>query len=174
MGAYKINSNTTYIPAQSILDFTPTFGEVEFHLGSNTSQLILNIRSSDSNNNTNLNKMFFIALTNIENCEFCQLGSIREANIYIRYSKPPSLMVWSSGPVVALNTSTTRICGTNSDRHLVRLAVELNVLDANKLPGVIIERIANRITLAENSSAVFVSPGKSECIYVVASIDNRK
>lgn len=135
------------------------------------------MRSSDSsnnNNNDNLNKMFFVALTSIENCEFCQLGSIREANIYMRILKPPSLMVWSSGPTVALNTSTTRICGTNSDRHLVRLAVELNVVDANKLPGVVIERIVNRIRLVENSSVVFVSTGKSECIYVVASIDNTK
>lgn len=173
MGAYKIHSNTTYIPAQPILEFTPTFGEIEFHLGSNTSELTFNIRSSDNNNN-NLNKMFFVALTNIENCEFCQLGSIREANIYMRFLKSPSLMVWSSGPTVALNTSITRICGRNSDRHLVRLAVELNVVDANKLPGVVIERIVNRIRLAENSSVVFVSPGKSECIYVVVSIDNRK
>lgn len=168
--AFKIKSNISYFPARPNVDFSPTYGQIIFPSGSNMSQLTININPSDDVFQSDSNKMFFVFLLNTENCETCQFGLKRKANVYMWFVKPSLIsMSTGGGPIVYLNSSLNRLCATNRDKHLLKLDVQFDLVDGDKLGDEIMQNVVQQTYLLANSTQLFLSSGHTECIFVMAS-----
>lgn len=159
------NSSEVYYAARPGIDFSPMNGQFIFEPGSNISQINFSIYSSDD---LSMSKMFKVALLSVEDCEYCEIGTNREANVFMKFIKT-SLITWNSGPSLSLDSTTNRICGINRDRYPVRVNAELLVVDLEKLSEQVINNVIYETILSDNSSQIVFNPGKTECIYVIPS-----
>lgn len=93
---YRNKSGQIFYPARPGIDFSPMNGQFIFQHNSNRTHLNFTIFSSDDWYILNSDKMFIVVLLNVANCDTCQIGSNREAYVYLRYVKP-SVVSWNTG-----------------------------------------------------------------------------
>lgn len=171
--AQKIKYETEYFPARPGSNYYPINGQFIFEPGAKIAKFNFSIYFSDNFYASHSDQMFSVFLLNVENCDYCQLGTARQADVYLKFVKP-SLIAWNTGPSSNLSLNNpNRICGTNKEKYPIKLNAEFYVVDGNKLSSQVLSNVVKSTFLSTDNSEIFINPGRTECINITVLVSNR-